>query len=78
MIKKHGVYDPVKEQLQVLAEYIALLEEHPFPNIYRDMNAVIGMLKTLTRQCEIFLNYEMIKQGKKRDRDTELRTSSKE
>ena len=57
-------YAPIKEQLEVLVEYIKILENRKQQDFRTEMTFLIGFLDALKRQCEIYQNYEMIKTSK--------------
>lgn len=62
--KIKSVYGPLKEQLQVLVEYINILEMRANAECLAEISFMIDCLENLRRHCEILLNYQAIKAGK--------------
>lgn len=62
--KVKSIYGPVKEQLQVLIEYINILEKKPTPECVVEITFFLKFFDNIKRQCEIYLNCQAMKLGK--------------
>lgn len=60
--KKKSIYYPVKEQLRLVIEYIDILEykQCTIP-VESDVALLLQFLDYAKRQCEVYLNYEVLK-----------------
>lgn len=63
MKKVRNVYGPVKEQFIVLIEYINILEAKRKKQYIEDLNLLIDLINNVSRQCEIYLKFELVKGG---------------
>jgi predicted DNA-binding protein YlxM (UPF0122 family) len=64
-MKKKSIYSPVKEQFKVLLEYVRILEMKKNVDHRNEIIFLIEFINTVRRQCEVYLNYELMKLGKK-------------
>lgn len=63
--KVKSMYAPVKEQLQVLVEYINILEKKPLDDdCIFEISFIFDFLNNIKRYCEIYLSFNAIKIGK--------------
>lgn len=62
--KVKSIYSPLKEQLQVLVEYINILERKGNCECVSEISFIVNILDNLKKYCEILLNYKSIKEGK--------------
>lgn len=62
--KIKSIYGPLKEQLQILVEYINILEMKASTECIAELSFVIKFLDNLKRHTEILLNCQAIKAGK--------------
>ncbi len=61
---KHKVYEPVKEELMVLIEYIGILEEKITQNKREEIILLIEILEFIKTKCDVYLNYHLMREGK--------------
>jgi hypothetical protein len=69
---KDKTFDPVKEQLEMLLEYINLIEKKPKDNVLEDITVLISLIMHIKQQCIIYLSNEIRIQGNKNGRDYSL------
>lgn len=62
-MKKNTIYSPVKEQFSVLLEYINIIESKRKPDPVTDISALLELIANISRHCEIYLNYEFLRNG---------------
>jgi len=62
--KVRSIYGPLKEQLQVLVEFINILEMRANIEHLSEIGFMIDFLENLRRHCEILMNCQAIKAGK--------------
>jgi len=73
MKKKRNIFSPVKEQFGLLVEYINILENKENPDLINEIVLLIELINNIKRQCELYLNYELMSEGKKiNDRSNSL------
>lgn len=62
--KVRSIYGPLKEQLQVLVEFINILEMRANVEHLLEIGFMVDFLENLRRNCEILMNCQAIKAGK--------------
>lgn len=60
-----SLYEPIKEQFLVLVEYINILEQMRDLEQIREIVLLMELINNTKRQCDIYLNYQLVKQGKR-------------
>jgi|HubBroStandDraft_3_1064219.scaffolds.fasta_scaffold10928_3 hypothetical protein len=56
---KHSIYDPVKDQLIILVEYINFLKTKKNADTSAEIAALQHMLRATTNHCELYLNLKL-------------------
>ena len=64
-----NIYDPVKEQYLVLIEYISILSSKKNADPIQEIVLLLELMKNTCRKCELYLNYELTRQGKLENRN---------
>jgi hypothetical protein len=68
--KKKSIYDPIKEQLRIVLEYIDILEyKRPVEPLDYEIFNLLSFLDYAKRQCDFYLNYEVLKRKRVKDND---------
>lgn len=63
-IKKNNIFDPVEEQFLVVINYINILNYKNHSDPLEEIVLLLELMKNTCRQCELYLNYELVQQGK--------------
>lgn len=53
------LYEPVKENFEVLVEYLKLLESKNVVDLKSDLCSLIDFMEFMFRQCEVYLRYKI-------------------
>ena len=67
--KKNKFFEPVKEQLEVLLEYIKIIEKKNNENFAEEITYLMSLIMTIKQQCIIYLSNELKNQGNKNGRN---------
>jgi hypothetical protein len=59
------LYDPIKEQLLVLIEYINILNSKKDYDSPQEITFLLELIENMKSQCERYLNYQLLKQGRR-------------
>lgn len=62
---RKSIFDPVKEQFAVLLEYVNILNTKEDSDLIQEIALLLELIATVKKQCDLYLNYELIQQGNK-------------
>jgi hypothetical protein len=72
MKKDKEFYEPIKEQFQILIEYINIIEYKKSKKI-EDIVLLIDFMNTIMKQCELYLKFGLIEERRNtNDRNIEI------
>ena len=60
-----NLYKPIKEQLKILLRYIEVMEFKHNIDLRTEVFALIEMIEHMKKHFDVYLNYELLKLGKK-------------
>lgn len=66
---KRKTFDPVKEQIEMLLEYINILEKKKDANLCEEITYLISLIMTVKQQCVIYLSNELKNKGQENGRN---------
>lgn len=64
-VVKKNIYEPIRQQFMLLIEYLNILEMRTDMEHQNEIICLIEFIDIMKRKCEMYLNFELMKAGKK-------------